>query len=106
MNREERIARNEALFREVNERVREVYPGDEEDQVGFLCECGRESCTETVVLSIAEYEDVRSDPRHFVVTPGHEIGDVERSAAEGDRYVVVEKHPTQAAKAIETDPRA
>jgi hypothetical protein len=106
MKREDRIARNEALFREVNERVREVQATDAEEPIGFLCECGREECTETVFLSIAEYENVRSDPRHFVVVPGHQIGDVEEGVGGNDRFLVVEKHPTEAATALETDPRA
>jgi hypothetical protein len=104
VTREDRIARNEVLFREVNERVREVATEGGE-LTGFLCECGREECTETVPLSIAEYERVRSDPRYFVVTPGHEIGDVETSIARTDRFVVVEKHPGEAATAMESDPR-
>jgi hypothetical protein len=106
VKREDRIARNEVLFREVNERVRDVHEGDRGGPIGFLCECGREECTETVMLTIAEYEDVRSDPRHFFVAPGHEIGEVERSIGRNDRYVVVEKHPTEATTALDTDPRA
>ena len=52
MTREDRIARNEALFREVNERVREVA-AEGGELTGFLCECGREECTETVPLPVS-----------------------------------------------------
>ena len=41
MSREERIARNEALFREVNEQIKDVnddVPAGSE--AGFVCECG------------------------------------------------------------------
>jgi hypothetical protein len=106
MDRKERIARNEALFREVNERVREVGPDGRDDVVGLLCECGDESCTGTVSLSVEEYEAVRAEPTHFAVLPGHEILDVESSVHETDRYVVVEKFPEEATAAIETNPRS
>jgi hypothetical protein len=103
---EERIAQNEALFREVNERVREVHAGEREERISFLCECGLEECTETISLSFAEYEDVRSDPTQFAVAPGHEIGDVEAPIRRGDGFVLVRKHPTEATIAVETDPRS
>jgi hypothetical protein len=105
MSREERIARNEALFREVNERVREVHSGDRGEHISFLCECGREECTDTITLAITEYEDVRSDPTRFAVKPGHEIGDVEAPIRRHTRFVVVRKHPTEAMIALESDPR-
>ena len=107
MGREGRIARNEALFREVNERVREVQAEEPGEHVGFLCECGRESCTETVFLTIGEYEEVRLEPTHFVVVPGHEIGEVEAPVERhSDRFVVVRKHSSEARVAMDTDPRA
>jgi hypothetical protein len=105
VDRKDRIARNEALFREVNERVREVRPEDGEDTLGFLCECGDEACTETVYLSVATYEDVRSDSTMFVVAPGHEIKDVEEPVWRAKGYVIVRKHAEEAAIALDTDPR-
>jgi hypothetical protein len=104
------IARNAShatrLFGEVNERVREVRAEEGDDMVGFLCECGDESCTETVRLSVEEYEAVRSEPTHFAALPGHEIRDLERPIHVTDRFVVVQKFPEEAAAAIETDPRS
>lgn len=105
MNRKDRIARNEALFREVNERVREVRPADDEDTLGFLCECGEEACTEAVYLSVGTYEEVRSDPTMFVVAPGHEIKDVEEPVRRAKGYVIVHKHAEEAATALDTHPR-
>ena len=108
--REDRIARNEALFRSVNERVRELAAtagSRERDPVAsFVCECGRADCTETVELTVAEYERVRADPTHFVVVPGHEIPDVEEVVERHERYDVVRKHDGEAQIAIETDPRS
>jgi hypothetical protein len=105
MDRKERIARNEALFRVVNERVREVSREDE-GLVGFLCECGDEACTETVSLPVGKYAEVRADPTRFVVVPGHEIEAVESVVRRRGSFLVVRKHPEEAATAIETDPRA
>jgi hypothetical protein len=105
VDRKDRIARNEALFREVNERVREVRPEDDEDTLGFLCECGDEACTETVYLSVGTYEEVRSDPTMFIVAPGHEMNDVEEPVRRAEGYIIVRKHAEEAATALETDPR-
>jgi hypothetical protein len=104
-SREERVGKNEALFREVNERIREVsaFDGD----VEFLCECGDASCTQPITMSIAEYEALRAHPTRFVIVPGHEFPDLERVVEQNDRYAVVEKSPgVDADIAIETDPRA
>src|SRR5215211_1412861 len=51
----ERLAHNQVLFREVNERLREKLDGSD-GATEFLCECSRTDCIETVVLTIAEYE--------------------------------------------------
>jgi hypothetical protein len=105
-DREDRIARNESLFREVNERIRDVPPeGPEPEHSGFLCECGDAACTETVLLSLEEYEAVRSDPATFAVLPTHVIEDVEEVVARTDRFVTVRKYPEEAAIANDTDPR-
>jgi hypothetical protein len=99
----DRFARNEAIFREVNERVADVT--DSEARItSFLCECGNLDCVEEVSLTDAEYLKVRSNPATFVVVPGHALGDVETVIEETDRFQVVEKHPREAAIAEATDP--
>jgi hypothetical protein len=109
-NRDERIARNEALFRSVNERVRALVESSaqsDRDPVAFVCECGREDCAESVELTLGDYERVRSDSSLFMVVPGHEIADVEDVVERpSDRYVIVRKHEEEAEVALETDPRA
>ena len=108
MSREERIARNEALFREVNEQIKDVsddVPAGSE--AGFVCECGDPECTSTVSLTLVEYEEVRSDPTHFAVLPGHVEPDVEVVVARNDRFAVVRKNEPKAARiAVREDPRA
>ena len=101
--REERIARNETLFREVNERVKEVVPS--EGGIDFICECGDENCIEQVTLSAEEYERVRSDPVEFFVKPGHQIPAVEEVVEEHNRFLLVRKHVEEQDIARLTDPR-
>ncbi|MGH3029739.1 MAG: hypothetical protein ACRDNE_03045 [Gaiellaceae bacterium] len=109
-DREARLAKNEALFRGVNERVKEVKgelgEAGDEGKIDFICECGRGDCVAQVQLRLVEYEEVRTNPAQFLVKPGHETVGVERSVREGDGYLVVEKHAEEAAVARETDPRA
>jgi hypothetical protein len=109
---EERVARNEALFREFNERVEDVAatfdPQGEGDalRIDFVCECGDLACLERLELTRAAYEEVRSDPRRFVVAPGHDNPEVERVVSRGDGYLVVEKVDEAAEVATEHDPRS
>jgi hypothetical protein len=102
--REARIAKNEVLFREVNERVREVVPA--EGGINFICECGDEACTGRVTLTAAEYERIRADPVAFAIEPGHEILEVEEVVEKHDRYFVVRKHAEEQVIARQADPRA
>jgi hypothetical protein len=107
-SRQQRVAKNEALFREVNERIKDVNEGMAvEEPADFLCECGSDTCTAPIALTAAEYENVRKDPTHFAVVPGHVVPDVEHIVAESDRYAVVEKSSPAAARiAVERDPRS
>ena len=107
MSREQRVARNEALFREVNERIKdvseEVQPPAETD---FVCECGDAECTQPMPLTLREYEEVRRDATHFAVLPGHVVPGVEVVVASNDRFAVVAKTEPQAARiAVREDPR-
>ena len=69
------------MFREANERMAgwEEQHSRSTTEV-YFCECADPDCRDRVELSKADYERVRSNPRHFVVVPGHEVSDiVERS---------------------------
>jgi hypothetical protein len=109
--REERLGANEALFREVNERVAEVaeqfIAGEIPDsRVDFNCECGNTDCTEQIAMTVVEYEAVRAEPTHFAVTPGHAVLEIERVVERHPNYLVVEKQDPDAEEvARETDPR-
>ncbi len=101
-----RLGSNEAVFRDVNEGIeRGQWPGDEEAPVGFRCECARLGCNELLMLTPHDYERVRSNPRRFVMIPGHEITEVETVVKTKANYVVVEKRDEAGRKAEDTDPR-
>jgi hypothetical protein len=105
----ERSARNETLFRQVNERVRDVseaFAALDPSEINFVCECGDEQCTEPVSLTLAEYERVRGVPTHFFVVPEHVIPKVEVVVRRSEGYVVVDKLPGHSDLPVETDPRA
>ena len=99
----DRFARNEAIFREVNERVADVKDS-EARMTDFLCECGNLDCVEELSLTDAEYMKIRSNSATFAVVPGHALEDVETVIEETDRFQIVEKHPREAAIAEATDP--
>ena len=108
--REERLAANETLFRDVNERVADVAEEfvevESTDPVEFTCECGRATCTKQIALTLVEYEALRTVSTHFAVVPGHEQPEIERVVERHPNYLVVEKQEEDAEQvAHETDPR-
>ena len=103
----ERIGRNEATFRSINEDIERGRDADDDHtMVGFVCECGSADCGRLIELTPAEYEQVRNDSRRFAIVPGHEIVEVETVVEHHDRYAVVRKLEASGAVAKETDPRA
>lgn len=106
MESKDRIARNETLFREVNERIEAgQWPTGRGEPVAFRCECGSLRCNMLVELTPDAYEKVRSNATHFLLVPGHEIPAIERVVERQASYVVVEKVGEAAEVAEETDPR-
>jgi hypothetical protein len=105
---EERIAKNDAAFRDANEKIRDRAAEEGiADRIPFLCECAREDCTEIVWLAAAEYESIRSSPRCFFKAPGHDryAGRAVRVVREEDGYIVVEKQGRAGEVVEELDPR-
>jgi hypothetical protein len=106
--RARRIGRNEALFREVNERVEGLARdfGVEDEPLELLCECGNADCVERIRMATPEYRELRSDATRFAVVPGHGQPDVERVVDRRGGYDVVQKHAGEPARiAAETEPR-
>jgi hypothetical protein len=108
--RERRAGLNEALFREVNERLRGVNEtfGAFTDRVEIVCECPDSACAERISLSVREYEELRSQPDLFAVAPGHaDASDVERVEAVHEGWHRVRKRPGDPRRLAEaTDPRS
>jgi hypothetical protein len=95
-DRLERQARNETLFREVNERIAELGTSAQawspDGTVEFMCECGVEGgCGQRVRMPLPEYDKVRQQDDRFVVRPGHETPELERAVDWTDDYVIVDK---------------
>jgi hypothetical protein len=91
--RENRLARNETLFRSVNENIEDAATarGIDEHRFEFFCECSNIDCTLLLSMTVPEYEQVRADPRQFVVAPGHDLPEIEAVVARTDAYQVVVK---------------
>ena len=87
----ERIAKTEALFRNVNEGINEASSRLDTDDARFVCECGDPNCTDRIELPLDEYEAVREHPTRFVVSPGHVKGPIEKVVRRGRAYSVIEK---------------
>jgi hypothetical protein len=107
-DRQRRIGLNEALFREINERVRDITEGLGEplEEAQFVCECGDELCKERIRLTLRDYERVRSRSDTFLVVPGHELPDVESVVERHDEWAAVRKRSGGLAEVAEqTDPR-
>jgi hypothetical protein len=104
--REERLARNEALFRVANERMSDWEEQHRSSAVeSYFCECADSECREHVDLGQADYERVRSDSRRFVIVPGHEVPDLETVIERNEGWAIIEKAPEVTGIVEELDPR-
>jgi hypothetical protein len=105
--RQERLALNEALFREVNERVRAIAAvhGDDDHVYEFYCECSNSDCTFQLRATLAEYEAVRAHGDRFIIAPSHSLPEIETVVERSDERWVVEKHGEPAELVEELNPR-
>jgi hypothetical protein len=91
MSDEERIARTEAVFREVNEAIARTAENLESDEAQFVCECADVGCADRITADLDEYERVREHPTRFLLMPGHEKRSVERVVEHKGEFTIVEK---------------
>ena len=107
--RELRAAKNQTLFREINERVKDLNEAFSAltESGDWVCECANETCIERISLTLEEYETVRSEGASFFVAPSddHVWPEVERITERAERYWVVEKHGDGGRLARDNDPR-
>jgi len=104
----ERVAYNNAVFRDANEAIRQKANEWEMDGLlPTLCECADPSCSVVLRLTPRQYEHVRANPRWFINAAAHHVnedGSV-RIVAEHDRYVIVEKIGEAGEVVEQLDPR-
>lgn len=103
-----RVGENEALFRQVNERIEQLNESFATVTETFevVCECGDSGCVTQISIARDAYEQVRTDATLFIVAPEHEDSEVEDVVDTQSAYHVVRKRaglPSRVAE--ETDPR-
>jgi len=104
-----RVGKNEALFRNVNERIEQLNElfATVTDTFEVICECGDSRCVTQISIATDAYERVRTDATLFIVAPGHEKSEIEDIVDTQSVYHVVRKHAGVPARiAEETDPRS
>lgn len=109
----DRAARNQSAFREANEQLeaRAEAIGVTQSGLPFICECPDPACTSVTLLSVADYEHIRSRGSWFLTVPGHETCVLDgvriaRVVARNDAYSLMEKVGGAAETAEELDPRS
>ena len=105
--RQERVAKNEARHRELNEEIEESYEWHPDDTfMDVVCECGIADCDVFLRVTKAEYEDIRADAQKFILFREHLNLDADEIVSQGDRFTVVAKRQGEPAEiARQTDPR-
>jgi hypothetical protein len=99
-------AQTEALFRDVNERIAESAERFDADAAEFVCECADPNCTHRIQTTLEHYDEVRGEPTHFLLVPGHEDTDIERVIERRGRLAIVEKFEAVVARTVrQLDPR-
>src|SRR4051812_33619167 len=85
---------NQALFREINERLLDLNVSFEAilPLSEFVCECRTLACVEKIAMTLGEYAAVRIHPSRFAVMASdeHVYREVESVVAEYERYWVVQ----------------
>jgi hypothetical protein len=94
--RENRIHRNEELFREVNARIAEledrlILAGE---PLPLICECADTGCAAVIEVEQDTFRAVREVPLRFLVAPGHERDD-EAVVGRGAGYLLVDKEGSE-----------
>jgi hypothetical protein len=105
---EDELASNQALFRDVNERISELASGFDLAnglEMDLVCECSDSTCTLMLHVPVLEYERVRRHPARFLIHPRHNVPQIEKIVGAGRGYEVVEKLDGAADLVAALDPR-
>ena len=106
--RETRLGLNEAVFREVNERIgglANLFKWGEPAPLDLVCECRNATCIKRIEMSRTEYEAIRAQATHFALYPGHADPEIERVVSSHKGYDVVAKQGDAAEVARDLSPR-
>ena len=105
-----RKAANEAVFREINEKIEGLQRGfavTENQPLHIVCECARLDCTSRITVTVETYESVRARSDEFLVVEGHNDPSVEDVVDTGVEYLIVRKKPGGPREVAEqSDPRS
>lgn len=88
-----RAARNEALFRAINDELGSQGGSGNPRTLTIACECADTGCVATFEIGFGRYAEVRQASARFIVLPEHVYPEVEHVVigAEDEGFVVVEK---------------
>jgi hypothetical protein len=89
-----RVARNEAIFAEANDRIATVAGTMPPiDFVPFLCECPDAACAEIAELSLGEYAALRLYANRFAISCRCRSGDRALTAVveRNERFTIVDR---------------
>ena len=103
--RKERLAINEALYRNVNEGIR-AGARERGGTLSIRCECGTLGCNRLFDVPHEVYEATRAESRRFLLLEGHDVPEVERVVERHEGFMVVEKVAESGGIADATDPRS
>jgi hypothetical protein len=102
----ESMAKTEALFRDVNERIATAAGGFGSEEAEFVCECADPTCVDRVEVPLELYEDVRAEPTTFILANGHEERSIEKVVETRRRFQIVKKINSRVVAIVEKlDPR-
>jgi hypothetical protein len=99
------IAKTEARFRDVNERLAESAGRLGLQEADLVCECADPSCGHRLATPLEDYENVRGDGALFLVAPEHEEQEHEQVVESRPGYRIVEKLKGVGAAARRLNPR-
>ncbi len=103
---DQRSARTESLFRDLNERIAETAERFDSEEGHFVCECDDPLCTHRIETSLEAYEEVREDGAQFLVADAHVNDDIELVVEQRRGFTIVEKVKPLVRRIVrELDPR-
>ena len=92
-----RRAENEVVFKQHNEKILEqvnqVIPEGNRElfMVSFVCECSDETCHQRIELTVEQFHRYSTNPKRFIIIPGHEQSDIEQIIEHFPFFDIVEK---------------